>query len=96
MHIGSTEISENAMQLVVIFKPRLPEKNYFLPPKTAIIYANTVIIKPIYMAVLASMVEGSFDVKRAQCNRTKTRTLKLCVYVEHQNDWVGCSVLRSL
>jgi len=26
------------------------------------------------MVVLASAVEGSFDVKRAQCNWTKTRT----------------------
>ena len=27
-----------------------------------------VFIRPIYMVVLASAVEGSFDVKTAQCN----------------------------
>jgi len=47
------------------------------------------------MVLLASGVEGGFDVKRAQCNWTKTRTLELRVYMELQNDWVGCSALRS-
>jgi len=31
-----------------------------------------------------------------KCNWTKMRTLELRVYMELQNDWVGCSALRSL
>jgi len=44
---------------------------------------------PIYMVVLTSGLEVSFDVKRGQCNWTKTRTLELRVYTELQNDWGG-------
>ena len=45
--------------------------------------------RPIYMVVLASAVEGSFDVKRAGCNWTKTRTLKLCVYMRFRTTGLG-------
>jgi len=48
------------------------------------------------MVVLASAFKVRFDVKRAQCNWTKTKTLKLHVYMALQNGWVGCSALRSL
>jgi len=48
----------------------------------------------IYMVVLVSAVEGSFDVKRAQCNWTKTKTLQLCVYMRFRK--TGCSVLLTL
>jgi len=42
--------------------------------------------RPIYMVVLASAVKGSFDIKIAQCNWTKMRTLKLYVYMALQNE----------
>jgi len=45
--------------------------------------------RPIYMVVLASAVEGSFVVKRAQCNWTKTRTLQLCVYMRFRTTGLG-------
>ena len=45
--------------------------------------------RPIYIVVLASAVEGSVDVKIAQFNWTKTRTLELRVYMAPQNDWVS-------
>jgi len=44
------------------------------------------------MVVLASAVEGSLDIKRAQCNCTKARTLQLCVYMRFRT----CSVLLTL
>jgi len=43
----------------------------------------------IYMVVLANVVEGSFDVKRAQCNWTKMRTLQLCVYTRFRTTGLG-------
>jgi len=48
------------------------------------------------MVVLASALEVRFDVKRAQRNWTKTRMLKLHVYMTLQNGWVGCPALWSL
>jgi len=57
------------------------------------LFANN---RPIMMVVLASAVEGSFDVKRAQCSGTKMRMFELRVYMALQNDLVGCSALRSL
>jgi len=41
------------------------------------------------MVVLASAGEGSFDVKGAQCNWTKTRTLQLCVYMRFRTTGLG-------
>jgi len=41
------------------------------------------------MVVLAIAAKGSFDVKRAQCSWTQTRTLELCVYMALHNDWIG-------
>jgi len=41
------------------------------------------------MVMLASAVEGSFDVKRAQCNWTKTRILQLCVYMRFRTTGLG-------
>ena len=45
--------------------------------------------RSIYMVVLASAVKGSFDVKRAGCNWTKTRTLQLCVYMLFRTTGLG-------
>ena len=47
------------------------------------------ITRLIYMVVLASAVEGSFDAKRAQRNWTKTRTLQLCVYMHFRTTGLG-------
>jgi len=45
--------------------------------------------RPIYVVVLATAVEGSSEVKRAQCNWTKTRTLQLCVYMRFTTTGFG-------
>jgi len=42
--------------------------------------------RPIYVVVLTSALEVSFDVKRAQCNWTQTRTLGMRVYMALQKD----------
>jgi len=42
------------------------------------------------MVVLTSAVEGRFDVKRAQCNWTKTKTLgEQCVYMCFRTTGLG-------
>ena len=46
--------------------------------------------RPIYTVVLVSAVEGSLDVKRAQCNWTKTKTLgEQCVYMCFRTTGLG-------
>jgi len=48
------------------------------------------------MVMQPSALEVNFDLERAQCNWTKTRTAEVRVYMELQNDWIWSSVLRSL